>query len=103
MINKLKLLGRYVYENEGDQNPYALDNSLKKANVILLDFTLSDERCSYNGTDTMQFDQSKNRQLLVKKAPGQEKSEFPTYFLIFNRDEEKLRDNIRKSIDKLSF
>ena len=102
MINKLKLLGRYVYENEGDQNPYALDNSLKKANVILLDFTLSDERCSYNGTDTMQFDQSKNRQLLVKKAPGQEKSEFPTYFLIFNRDEEKLRDNIRKSIDKLS-
>ena len=60
MINKLRLLGKYVHEIEGDKNPLNLNLTLETANVIILDFVLNNGFCEYKGFDTIEFDQSKN-------------------------------------------
>jgi len=101
MINKVRKLGEYILDNEGDKNPYDLNTSLESANAILYDFSLAKGRSEFIGINTMQFDLSKNDQLLLKNAPGQKKSDFPTYFIGFNRDESQLKSNIQKSLNKL--
>ena len=100
MINKLKLLGEYVYKNEGDVNSLGLNLDLKEANVIVLDFSLSNGICSFLGFDTLEFDQSKNAKILYRNAGGQAKSPFPTYSASYDKNEDKCRKNIEKSFNK---
>jgi CRISPR-associated protein Csh1 len=100
MIPKLKLLGEYVYKNEGESNPLGLNTSLNEAHVVLLDFKIFDDTYQYLGVDTMQFDQSKNQQLLLKNAKGNTVSEFPTVFV----DNIDVRNEVSydKAVDKVA-
>jgi len=70
--------------------------------VIVLDFILDENECSYSGTDTMQFDQSKNDRILLKSSAARKKSEFPSYQIGSNKERDKQRDKIRTSVEKMS-
>jgi hypothetical protein len=54
MINKLKLLGEYVHENEGDVNSLGLNLDLVEANVVVLNFSLDDKNCVFLEFDTIE-------------------------------------------------
>jgi CRISPR-associated protein Csh1 len=97
MINKVSLLGDYVINNLGDDNPLGLNTDLKEANVILLKFNLNDSNCEYTGIDSMEYNKNRDlKKLLPKNAPGQVKSDFPTYFI------SKSEKAINASFNKLS-
>lgn len=100
MISKLKLLGEYVYENEGSSNPLDLNITLDTAHVVLLDFRMDYDKCKYLRADAMQFDQSKNKYLLLKNAKGNKVSEFPTVF-VDNIDVKK-KDSYDKAAKKVT-
>ncbi|NQT64660.1 MAG: TIGR02556 family CRISPR-associated protein [FCB group bacterium] len=102
MINKLKILGEYVLKNEGDTNSFGLNVALNEANVIILEFTLDNEKCNFIGFDTIEFDQTKNNKILYKNAGGQAKSPFATYNAFFNKDETESKANIQKSLKKFT-
>lgn len=102
MINKLRLLGKYVHEIEGDKNPLNLNLTLETANVIILDLVLNNGLCEYKGVDTIEFDQSKNNLILYKNAPAQTKSPFPTYSAFYDIDADKCKKNIKKSYNKFA-
>jgi CRISPR-associated protein Csh1 len=100
MINKLKLLGEYVFENEGDVNSLGLNLDLEEANVIVLSFSLHNENCDFIEFDTIEFDQTKNKNIMYRNAKGQTKSPFPTYSAFYNKEESECRSNIDKSFNK---
>jgi len=102
VINKLKILGEYVLKNEGDVNPFGLNVALDEANVVVLEFTLDDEKCNFIRFDTIEYDQTKNNKILYKNAGGQTKSPFATYNAFFDRDETKTKANIQKSLKKFT-
>jgi len=93
MINKLKKLGEYVQKNDGDSNPMGLNITLETGNVIVLDFTIDDEACNFEGIDTIEFDAIKRRQFLYKNVKGNAVSPFPTIFVD--------KTNVVNSLDKL--
>ena len=100
MINKLRLLGEIIQENEGDANALGLNLDLRDANVILLCFKLEDDFCEFTETDVLEYDQSKSQKILYRKAGAQTKSPFPTYNAFYDKDETKRRNNIEKSMNK---
>jgi CRISPR-associated protein Csh1 len=100
MINKLKLLGEYVHENEGDVNSLGLNLDLVEANVVVLNFSLDDKNCVFLEFDTIEFDQTKNTKIMYKNAKGQTKSPFPTYNAFYDKDEIRCKKNIDKSFNK---
>lgn len=102
MINKLKVLGETVYEKEGNINPLGLNTVLQKANLIVLDFFLSENKCEFKEFDIWEFDQQRNKKVLYKNAPARSKSPFPTYSAFFDRDKSKCLKNIIKSYQKLN-
>jgi CRISPR-associated protein Csh1 len=102
MLNKLKIIGATISRVNGQQNPLNLNLQIASGNVIVLDFKMDENECSFIGTDAMQFDQSKNEIILLKSSSGQKKSEFPSYQIGFNKESDKQRDNIRKSLEKIS-
>ncbi len=101
MINKLKQLGEVVYKNEGNTNPFRLNITLKKANVVILDFLIDGETVSFSGIDTMEFDQTKKEKILYLNSPARSISPFPTYNIFIDSNEAKCKNNIRKSFVKL--
>jgi len=101
MLNKLKVIGKNITKVSGLQNPLNLNLQITSGNVIVLDFKLDENECSFVGTDIIQFDQSKNEKVLLKSSAGQKKSAFPSYQIGFNNKSEEQRKNIRKSLEKI--
>jgi len=102
MLNKVKIIGECVAKNTGNQNILRLNTTLKAGNVIILDFLLDEQNCKFLGADVMQFDQSKNQLILLKPAPANLKSEFPSYQIAVNKEQEEQKNNIRKSLKKMA-
>ncbi|OQY02105.1 MAG: hypothetical protein B6I26_01900 [Desulfobacteraceae bacterium 4572_130] len=103
MINKLKILGKYVSKKEKEEekeNLLGLNLSLKEANIIVLEFDLKDGICNFIESDTIEFEQKKNNKILYKKAGSNSRSPFATYSVFFNKKEMECKENIRKSFNK---
>ncbi len=101
MLTKVKTIGENISKIEGQQNPLNLNLQITSGNVIVLDFKLDENECSFSGTDAMQFEQSKNDRILLKSSAGQKKSEFPSYQIGFNKEIDKQREKIRTSLEKM--
>ena len=91
MISKIKELGEYYLSNFGEQNPLQLNTTLQEADVLLMQFKLNEDNCQFLGIQTMQFDQSKNKKLLLKNTKGNTVSEFPTIFLDKDKPEKSMK------------
>ncbi len=102
MLTKLKIVGEHIAKNGGTLNNLQLNTNLQAANIIILDFALNENECAFIKTDIMQFDQSKNSKILLKSVPGQKKSEFPSYQIMSHPNAEQQKDNIRKSMKKMT-
>jgi len=71
MFNKLKLLGQYVYKNEGQSNPLQLNYSILGAYILLLDFNYTDSNCVYNGILTVkEYNKSNMNNFLYTVVPS---------------------------------
>ncbi len=81
MIPKVKLLGQYWQTRAPDSNVLRLNTTLKEGLVLLLRFQCNNGTCQYLGIDTIQFDQEKNKKLLLKTFSGRRLSEFPTILI----------------------
>lgn len=92
MINKLKVLGEYIQQNEGDSNPLGLNVTLETANVIVLDFNITNDKSCFERIDTIEFDSSKRKEILYKNVPGNNVSPFPTIFF----DKTKIGGSLEK-------
>jgi CRISPR-associated protein Csh1 len=103
MLSKLKIIGATISRTDSPQNPLNLNLQIKSGSVIILDFNMNETECCFVGLDVMQFDQSKNEKILLKSASGQKKSEFPSYQIGVNKDSAQQRENIRKSLEKITF
>ena len=95
MINKLKILGEYVHENEDDSNPLNLNLALESANVVILDYSIEDQKCDFVGLDTIEYDATKREYfLLLKDIKGNKVSPFPTVYID--------KQSVNKSLKKLA-
>jgi len=103
MLAKLKIIGEEIRNNEGDQNILRLDTTLQSGYVICLAFQLDSTQCQFleNETDVIEFDQSKNRSILLKPAPANTRSEYPSYRIASNKDPELQRENVIKVMKKM--
>jgi len=97
MINKLKLLGEHIQQNEGDCNPLNLKTNVLGAYVICLQFKHDDENCKYLGLDTIQEYNRENMKKFMFAIPPSPRSTpiFPSWSI--GEDVSKSLDNIRKS------
>jgi hypothetical protein len=95
MINKLKILGEYLSEYKTEENSLNINDSLDKANVIVLDYELKEDNCKFIGIDILQYDKTKAEcLLLLKDIKGNKVSDFPTVFIDSK--------GIEKSLNKLN-
>lgn len=81
MINKLKILGEYISENSQDLNSINISD-INSANVIVLSYTLIDNKCEFKEIDIMEYDDTKkNKLMLLKDIKGNKVSSFPTVYI----------------------
>lgn len=94
MINKLKVLGEYVQNNEADSNPLNLKTNLIGAYVICLQFTYENGNCEYKGIDTIQEYIKSNMKKFMFTTPPSPRSTplFPSW---------SIGGNIHISLDKI--
>lgn len=86
MINKLKILGEYVYQNEGDVNPLNLKTNVFGAYVICLDFSYHDNQCEYKGIYTIEeYNRGNMEQFMFVVTPSPSSTPpFPSWSIAGN-------------------